>query len=64
MALTPAQGIHVHMLHDQGGRLVGLVRAPAIKPLTGPGAPTVLLVRTKSRRAEGPPFGESTRAAG
>lgn len=64
MAYTPAQGIHVHLLHDARGRLMGLVRSPAVDQRTGPGAPTVLLVRQTTRRAEGPPYGESTRAAG
>ncbi len=64
MAHTPAQGIHVHLLHDSCGRVLGLVRSPAIQQRTGPGAPTVLLVRQANRRADGPPYGESTRAAG
>jgi hypothetical protein len=64
MTHTPAQGIHLHLLHDPRGRFLGLVRSPARHPRTGPGAPTVLLVRQSTKRAEGPPYGESTRAAG
>jgi hypothetical protein len=64
MAYTPAQGIHLHLMHDPRGLFLGVVRSPAREPRMGQGAPTVLLVRQATPRTEGPPYGESTRAAG
>lgn len=48
MYMTPAQGVHVHLLHERGV-LVGTVRAPEGRPLTGPGAPTLYLARPEVR---------------
>ena len=48
MYMTPAQGVHVHLMHERGV-LVGTVRAPEGRPLTGPGAPTLYLARPEVR---------------
>jgi hypothetical protein len=60
MYMTPAQGVHVHLLHERGV-LVGTVRAPEGRPLTGPGAPTLYLARPEVRQPR--PEHEGSRAA-